>query len=152
MALIKPEYLNNSKQLQKMRNDLSRARTGSLRSRKMWLAVFMIFAIYFAIGSLLEHFQIKPPFPWIMLVLALAIFTANLLIGNETWDDILLERLTEYAPVNITAYEKLRTQVREKNDLNWDDLRLWILVEDNSLYVPVERKNTAMDNFLQKGV
>lgn len=152
MAFIKPEYLNNSKQLQKMRNDLSRARTGSLRSRKMWLAVFMIFAIYFAIGSLLEHFQIKPSFPWMMFVLALAIFTANLLIGNETWDDILLERLTEYAPVNITAYEKLRTQVREKNDLNWDDLRLWILVEDNSLYVPVERKNTAMDNFLQKGV
>jgi hypothetical protein len=158
MKFIKPEYVENHKQLEKMEDCMSAGRRGSLRSRKMWIALFLTGVAFVGINYLLDYFLLKPILlttgTVALLALAPIICAIRLFflafIDEETWDDILLKKLTAYVPANKNAFEILQSEVRKKNDLNWGDLRQFIVDEKNSMFY--ETINENLTNFLQRSI
>lgn len=158
-TFIKPEYAENLKQLCQMEDDMHRCRRrGSLKHCKTWDAIFMtgfgLIVIYFTFECLQKQFNINESFGEIMgfgLLVALAIRLFYLaLLEDETWDDVLLLKLTKYIPVNVDAYEILRNDVRFKSDLDWQNLRQFIADEKKSLVTVTT--NTNITNFLQRSI
>jgi hypothetical protein len=156
---IKPEYAENHKQLCQMEDDMHECRRrGSLKHCKTWDAIFMtsfgLIVIYFAFTYLQRQFGVNEAFGEIvgftlLIVLTVRIFYLGFL-EVETWDDVLLMKLTKYVPVNMDSYEILRSDVRDKSDLDWQNLRQFIADEKKSLVTVTANANVT--NFLQRSI
>ena len=158
-TFIKPEYAEKHKQLCLMEDDMYECRRrGTLKHCKTWDAIFMtgfvLIVIYFSFTYLQKQFGLNKSYGEIVgfgLLVASAIRLFYLaLLEDETWDDVLLLKLTKYVPVNVDAYEILRNEVRVKSDLDWQNLRQFIADEKKSLVTVTT--NTNITNFLQRSI
>lgn len=160
MPLIKPEYLKNFKQLEDIRISMLRSRNGSPRWLKMMGCALASFGLTAFAGFLMEYFDVrlfglKNPYDWTVIfagaVAVLVVLVVYLIDKNETWDDVLLKKLTAYKPVNTIAYNNLRDDVKDKHDLDWASLEAFLAFEKEALYQPVTVKQ-SVKNFIERTI
>jgi hypothetical protein len=148
-----PEYSVNLKQLNDIQSDLASARQASYAATHAWYASIIVFTFCVIVASVLVAvfnaqfvrslyfggFVVMSSFVTILVVLYL--------LRGKTCEAVILEKLTNYVPFNVAAYDCLREQVRQKGDLANDDLMHWISTERSSLFN--RHESHAMDAFLK---
>lgn len=148
-----PEYSVNLKQLNDIQSDLASSRQISYAGTHAWYASIIVFTFCVIVASVLMAvfnvqfvkslyfggFVVMSSFVTILIVLYL--------LRGKTWEMVILEKLTNYVPFDIAAYDRLREQVRQKGDLTNHDLMHWISTERSSLFN--RHESHAMDAFLK---
>lgn len=154
MPLIKPEYKTNLSQLESMEHDLLQSYRGSYVMHHVAIRAVGVFVVVFGACMAARYFGIIHSSTFDILGNSLVPVLLSscgfwFMCRNRTWNDVLLDKLTVYTPINTVAYKNLQEEVKENNGLDGHGLRAFIEFEKRALFMP-PKQNPKLGNFLSK--
>lgn len=167
MLLIKKEFTKNLNQLNQLGAMESNLRISTQISYATYCSMVMTIATVGALsltsivlGSYIhfiglgnwKNISLWPIDLFLFTVILFSVmFSVIYLLINQTWDDVLLNKLSDYIPVNAAAYRNLQEEVKANNGLDRQGLKAFIEFEKKALLLP-PGKSPALSKFLSKNV